>query len=94
MSSPSISPSIERWWRCEPRRLRTPAALIFNPHAGKKLGVETNTGGGEDIQAALQAEGIQFEPWPTEYAGHATELALRAVSEVVRSSLQRAATGQ
>jgi diacylglycerol kinase (ATP) len=81
VSSPAISPPIKRWWRYDPRRLRTPAALIFNPHAGQKLGVETNAGGGEHVQAALQAEGIQFEPWPTEYAGHATELALRAVSE-------------
>jgi diacylglycerol kinase (ATP) len=58
-----------------------PAALIFNPHAGQKLGVETNAGGGDDVEAALHAEGIQFEPWPTEHAGHATELARQAVSE-------------
>ena len=76
-----ISTPIERWRRCDPRRLRTPVALIFNPRAGHKLGVETNAGGGQDVQAALQAEGIQFEAWPTEHAGHATELALRAVSE-------------
>ena len=81
MSAPVISTPIERWRRCDPRRLRTPVALIFNPRAGHKLGVETNAGGGQDVQAALQAEGIQFEAWPTEHAGHATELALRAVSE-------------
>src|ERR671926_538989 len=70
-----------RWGQCDPRSLREPAALIFNPHAGQKLGLETNAGSAEDVQAALRAEGIPFDPWPTQHAGHATELARQAVAE-------------
>ena len=70
-----------RWHQIEPRRMRQRAALIFNPHAGQKLGVETNAGGAEDVQAALRAEEIPFDPWPTEHAGHATDLARRAVED-------------
>lgn len=61
--------------------LRQPAVLIFNPNAGRKLGVETNSGGGADVQAALAAEGIGFDPRPTERAGHATKLARQAAAE-------------
>src|SRR5262249_17311552 len=63
------------------RALRHPAALIFNPHAGRKLGIETNAGGAADVQAALRNEAIPFDAWPTEHAGHATDLARRAVAE-------------
>jgi YegS/Rv2252/BmrU family lipid kinase len=49
--------------------------------AGHKLGIETNTGSGEDVQAALRAESIPFDTWPTEHVGHATDLARRAVAE-------------
>jgi YegS/Rv2252/BmrU family lipid kinase len=58
--------------------------LVFNPHAGKKVGMSTNTHGLEDVQAALHAEGIRFELWQTEGPGHATELARRAVLEGYR----------
>jgi YegS/Rv2252/BmrU family lipid kinase len=74
-------PRPERWGRCDPRALRAPAVLIFNPHAGQKLGLATNAGSADDAQAALRAEGIRFDPWPTEHAGHATELARQAVAE-------------
>jgi len=61
--------------------LEQPAALIFNPHAGQKLGIGTNRATADDVLHALQDEQIRFEEWPTEYAGHATELARRAVAE-------------
>ncbi|MBV9581051.1 MAG: YegS/Rv2252/BmrU family lipid kinase [Chloroflexi bacterium] len=70
-----------RWMHLDVHALRQPAALIFNPHAGRKLGIETNAGGADDVQAALRATGIAFDAWPTERAGHATELAERAVAE-------------
>src|ERR671938_1554608 len=74
-------PRAERWSRCDPRALRAPAVLIFNPHAGQKLGLATNAGSDDDAQAALRAEGIRFDPRPTAHAGHATELAHQAVAE-------------
>jgi YegS/Rv2252/BmrU family lipid kinase len=55
--------------------------LLFNPNAGHKLGLDTNSASADDVQAALRAEGIRFDPWPTERAGHATELARQAVAE-------------
>src|SRR5215207_6655381 len=58
-----------------------PAVLIFNPNAGQKLGLSTNVAGPEQVQQALREAGIPFEPQPTEYAGHATELARAAVAE-------------
>lgn len=60
--------------------LDPPAVLIFNPNAGQKLGLSTNTGGADEAQVALQEAGIRFEPWPTERPGHATELAQAAVA--------------
>jgi YegS/Rv2252/BmrU family lipid kinase len=71
----------ERWSQCDPRNLSEPAALIFNPQAGQKLGLATNAGSADDVQAALRAEGIRFDPRPTAHAGHATELARQAVAE-------------
>jgi YegS/Rv2252/BmrU family lipid kinase len=71
----------ERWGQCDPRALRQPAVLIFNPRAGQKLGLATNAGTTDDVQAALRAEGIPFDPRPTERAGHASELARQAVAE-------------
>jgi diacylglycerol kinase (ATP) len=59
----------------------SPAVLIFNPNAGQKLGLSTNAAGPEQVQQALREAGIPFEPRPTEYAGHATELARAAVAE-------------
>ncbi len=70
-----------RWTQLDVRALRAPAALIFNPHAGQKLGIATNAGSADDVQAALRDAAIPFDAWPTEHAGHATELARRAVSE-------------
>jgi YegS/Rv2252/BmrU family lipid kinase len=75
------APRADRWGQCDPRTLRAPAALIFNPQAGQKLGLATNAGSADDVQAALRAEGIRFDPRPTAHAGHATELAHQAVAE-------------
>ena len=75
------APRPARWAHLNVRELRQPAALIFNPNAGQKLGVSTNAGSTDDVQAALHAEGISFEAWPTERAGHATELAQEAVRQ-------------
>jgi diacylglycerol kinase (ATP) len=74
----STAASTQRWGTCDIRRLRQPAALVFNPHAGRKLGLATNTIGQDAVQAALRAEGIPFDLWATERPGHATELARRA----------------
>jgi diacylglycerol kinase (ATP) len=71
----------KRWGHIDPRGLRRPAALIFNPHAGQKLGIGTNSSSAADVQSALRDERIPFEAWPTQYAGHATDLARRAVKE-------------
>jgi diacylglycerol kinase family enzyme len=61
------------------RALSQPAALIFNPNSGQKLGVSTNAGGEDAVQDALRAAGVPFDARPTERAGHATELAREAV---------------
>jgi YegS/Rv2252/BmrU family lipid kinase len=71
----------ERWGGIDARNLRLPAVLVFNPNAGRKLGLETNSGGADEVQAALRAEGIAFDPKPTQRAGHATDLARQAVAE-------------
>jgi YegS/Rv2252/BmrU family lipid kinase len=72
---------VDRWGHIDVRSLAQPAALIFNPRAGHKLGLDTNALTAEDVHAALRNAQIEFDPWPTEYAGHATELARRAVDE-------------
>ncbi len=64
----------------DPGALREPVALIYNPHAGQKLGVLTNSGTPEATQAALRAAGVPFDAIPTRYAGHATQLAREAVA--------------
>jgi diacylglycerol kinase (ATP) len=74
-------PRAERWSRLDARTLRQPAALVFNPNAGQKLGFATNSSGPDEVQAALRAAGVPFDAWPTERAGHATELARQAVDE-------------
>ncbi|MCA1647904.1 MAG: diacylglycerol kinase family lipid kinase [Chloroflexi bacterium] len=71
----------ERWSRLDPRQLRQPAALLFNPNAGHKLGVDTNPSGPDEVQAALKSVGIPFDAWPTKHAGHASNLAQQAVAE-------------
>jgi diacylglycerol kinase family enzyme len=43
--------------------------------------LSTNAGRAEEVQAALRDAGVPFDPWPTRHAGHATELAQRAVAE-------------
>lgn len=78
--STDVQPT-ERWSRLATRTLRQPAALVFNPNAGQKLGLDTNSGSSEDVQAALRSVGVPFDPWPTERAGHATDLARQAVAE-------------
>ncbi|MBI2755215.1 MAG: diacylglycerol kinase family lipid kinase [Chloroflexi bacterium] len=57
------------------------AVLIFNPHAGQKLGINTNSGSIDDVQDALREQGISVDPWPTQAAGHATALARQAAKE-------------
>lgn len=61
--------------------LKQPAVLIFNPQAGQKLGLATNTGGPGSAEAALGAAQIPYEAWPTRRPGHATELARQAVQQ-------------
>lgn len=61
--------------------LKRPAVLIFNPHAGQKLGLATNAGGPGEAEAALAGVQIPYEAWPTRRAGHATELARQAVRQ-------------
>ncbi len=61
--------------------LHPPAALIFNPNAGQKLGLPTNASGPGEVQAALEAVGVPFDARPTERPGHATDLARAAVAE-------------
>jgi YegS/Rv2252/BmrU family lipid kinase len=73
--------AVSRHLHLDVRSLAQPAALIFNPNSGRKLGLSTNAGGAEEVQAALHSAGVPFDPWPTERAGHATELAQRAVAE-------------
>ncbi len=58
-----------------------PAALIFNPRAGQKLGIDTNAATADDVQAALSDARIPFDAWPTQRPRHATELARHAVEE-------------
>jgi YegS/Rv2252/BmrU family lipid kinase len=54
------------------------ATLIFNPTAG---GLRKNPAQIEQLVCALQEEGIEVTRRPTERAGHATELAEKAVDE-------------
>lgn len=70
-----------RWGQIDVHALAQPAVLIFNPHAGQKLGIGTNRATADDLLDALRAEQIPFEEWPTQHPGHATELAQRAVAE-------------
>lgn len=77
----SLPDSAQRLGRLDLRALDRPPALVFNPHAGQKLGISTNAGGPDAAHAALEAAGVPFDPWPTRYAGHATELAREAVAE-------------
>ena len=72
---------MERWGHLDVRTLAKPAALIFNPHAGYKLGIDTNAATSEQVQQALRAEGVPFDAWATQRAGHATQLARQAVTE-------------
>ena len=70
-----------RWGHIDVRALTQPAVLIFNPHAGHKLGIGTNTATAADVVHALEAEQIPFDEWATQFSGHATELAQKAVAE-------------
>lgn len=67
--------------RLDVRALEPRPLLIINPHAGHKLGISTNTGTADAVQAAVEQAGVRFELRPTEHAGHATELARQAVAE-------------
>jgi YegS/Rv2252/BmrU family lipid kinase len=81
MTTKACRDTRQRWTHLDVATLRQPAALIFNPQAGQKLGIETNAGHAEDVLAALRGASISFDAWPTEHAGHATDLARRAVAE-------------
>jgi diacylglycerol kinase (ATP) len=72
---------MNRWSELDVDARREPATLILNTHAGRKLGIVTNTETGEQVQAALRAAGIRFEPRPTEAPGHATDLAREAARQ-------------
>ncbi len=72
--------SLPRRSELDRHTLEVPAALIFNPRAGQKLGLSTNVGGSEAVQEALAAVGVPFDPLPTERAGHAEDLAQEAVA--------------
>ena len=71
----------DRWSQLDVSKLEGPAALIFNPNAGQKLGLSTNAGTPDDVQTALREARIAFDPWPTERVGHATELARKAAAD-------------
>jgi YegS/Rv2252/BmrU family lipid kinase len=60
------------------------ACVIVNPNAGRKFGVTTNAFGLEEAKALVERHGIEADVWPTERAGHATELALQAAREGYR----------
>ncbi len=75
------SKQVGRWSRIDARKLRQPAVLIFNPDAGHKLGVDTNSGGSAQVQEALYNEGITFVARRTERAGQATDVARQAAAE-------------
>jgi diacylglycerol kinase (ATP) len=64
-----------------PAQSRSRAALIYNPKAGAKLGLTTNSADSQGARAALELAAVPYDPWPTEREGHATELAQRAVEE-------------
>ena len=53
------------------------AKVILNPYAGRWLGLAKK----ESIEMALREAGVDFELELTEQAGHATELATRAVEQ-------------
>src|SRR4030088_864255 len=72
---------VARWSRIDARNLRQPAVLIFNPNAGHKLGVDTNSDGSDQVQEALRNEGITLSARPTKRVGHATDLAREAAAE-------------
>ncbi len=76
---PQDTQGLPRRSRLDVTRLDPPAALIFNPQAGQKLGVTTNSDGAERAQQALRAAGIPFQAFPTQHAGHAIDLAHEAV---------------
>lgn len=63
------------------RALARQPVLIFNPHAGQKLGIATNTAGADAVKAALSAVGIEYEARPTQYPRHAVSLARQAVED-------------
>ncbi len=58
-----------------------PAVLVFNPNAGAKLGLTTNAASADAARSALDLAVVPYDAWPTERAGHATELAQKAVAE-------------
>ena len=60
----------------------TRVKVIVNPASGKKAGFfTTNTAGLPDVQAVLEANGIEADIVETEHPGHATELARQAIKE-------------
>jgi len=60
------------------------AWLIANPMAGRKAGFTVNSAGPEQACAALERHGLRCHLMLTERAGHATELAHRALAAGAR----------
>ena len=60
----------------------TRVKVIVNPTSGKKLAiVTTNSAGTPEVQAVLDANGIEAEIVETQYPGHATEIARQAARD-------------
>lgn len=55
--------------------------VIVNPASGKKGGITTNATGVEEVRRVLADNGIDADLEETQYAGHATVLAKRAIKE-------------
>jgi diacylglycerol kinase family enzyme len=67
--------------RREPARVGRPAALIYNPNAGEKLGLTTNPADPGSARAALDRARVPYDAWETAGPGDATRLAREAVQE-------------
>lgn len=67
--------------RLDTSTLEMPPRLIVNPHAGRKLGLSTNTATLDALEAALKEAGLDVVVQPTDAPRHATALARAAVQD-------------
>ena len=81
MSAVETPRAPHRFSRLDVRSLDPPPRLILNPRAGQKLGLPTNAGGAEVVEAALAAAGLRVVLSLTEAPQHATQLAREAADE-------------